>query len=108
MGDRFQGVFPPDSPAYPPELHGRRFIALAGVYAGAVEMGKVVLEPLRNAAEPLADFSGPMPYVEVQRFFDADYPIGWHYYWKSAQPDAARRCGDPYDFGARQPAAFAA
>ena len=82
-GVSFQGVFPPDSPAYPPELHGRRFIALAGVYAGAVEMGKVVLEPLRNAAEPLADFSGRMPYVEVQHFFDADYPIGWHYYWKS-------------------------
>jgi FAD/FMN-containing dehydrogenase len=79
----FQGAVPPNSPAFPPELYGRRFIALASVYAGAVAQGELVLQPLRNAAEPLADFSGPTPYVEVQRFFDADYPTGWRYYWKS-------------------------
>jgi hypothetical protein len=32
----------------------------------------------------LIDFSGAMPYVEVQKVFDADYPSGvMRYYWKS-------------------------
>jgi hypothetical protein len=41
------------------------------------------MQPLREFAEPLVDFSGPMPYTEVQRVFDEDYPDGFHYYWKS-------------------------
>jgi FAD/FMN-containing dehydrogenase len=79
----FLGAVPPGSPAFSPKLYGRRFIALAGIYAGAVAQGELVLRPLRNATQPLADFSGPMSYVEAQRFFDADYPTGWRYYWKS-------------------------
>ena len=79
----FQGAIPPDHPAFPPELHGRRYICLASVYAGPVEEGEHILQPLRSLAQPLSDFSGRMPYVEVQRFFDADYPSGARYYWKS-------------------------
>ncbi|MEM9266757.1 MAG: hypothetical protein AAGA46_14650 [Cyanobacteria bacterium P01_F01_bin.13] len=29
------------------------------------------------------DFSDRMPYTEVQKFLDADYPKGRNYYWKS-------------------------
>jgi FAD/FMN-containing dehydrogenase len=78
-----QGVVPPVHPAYPPELYGRRFILLGSVYAGDPEEGERVMQPLRSVAEPLLDFSGRMPYVEIQKLFDADYPAGARYYWKS-------------------------
>ena len=78
-----QGVVPPDHPAYPAELYGRRFILLASVYAGDPAEGERVMQPLRSVAEPLLDFSGRMPYVEIQKLFDADYPAGARYYWKS-------------------------
>jgi FAD/FMN-containing dehydrogenase len=78
-----QGMIPPDSPAYPPELHGQRFILLGSVYAGDAAEGERVLAPLRSFAEPLLDISGRMPYLEVQSLFDADYPAGGRYYWKS-------------------------
>ncbi len=78
-----QGVVPPDHPAYPPELYGRRFIILGSVYAGDPAEGERVMEPLRRVAEPLLDLSGRMPYVEIQKLFDADYPAGARYYWKS-------------------------
>jgi FAD/FMN-containing dehydrogenase len=78
-----QGVVPSDHPAYPPELSGRRFILLASVYAGDAAEGERVMQPLRSVAEPLLDFSGRMPYVDLQKLFDADYPTGERYYWKS-------------------------
>jgi FAD/FMN-containing dehydrogenase len=78
-----QGVVPPDHPAYPPELYGRRFILVGGVYAGDPAEGERAMQPLRSVAEPLLDFSGRMQYVDVQRLFDADYPAGARYYWKS-------------------------
>jgi hypothetical protein len=39
-------------------------------------------------ATPLVDFSGPMPFVSAQRLFDADYPNGRRYYWKSLYLDS--------------------
>ncbi len=37
-----------------------------------------------RSARPIADLSGPRRYLDVQKFFDADYPDGMFYYWKSA------------------------
>ena len=33
---------------------------------------------------PVADLSGPMPFLEAQQLFDPEYPDGRRYYWKSA------------------------
>ena len=43
-----------------------------------------MIKPLREIAEPIADMSGPRRYLDAQKFFDADYPNGMFYYWKSA------------------------
>ena len=67
----------------PEELKGSAFTALAGLYAGRPGDGERAMAPLREIAEPLMDISGPMEYVDVQRLFDADYPDGSRYYWKS-------------------------
>ncbi len=76
------GQVPPDE-HFPEALHRKPFTLLAGVYAGPVEEGKKALQPLIDFTEPLLDFSGVMPYVEAQQMFDADYPDGLRYYWKS-------------------------
>ncbi len=61
--------------------------AIVGCYAGPIEEGERALMPLRELGEPIADFSGTMPYVDLQRLFDEDYPDGMRYYWKSLYLD---------------------
>jgi len=59
-------------------------LVLVACYSGPFDRGERVIQPLRSAGTPLADLSGPMPYVEAQRqIFDPDYPDGRRYYWKS-------------------------
>jgi FAD/FMN-containing dehydrogenase len=68
-------------------LHERPFVAILAVHAGDAATGMAALQPLRELAVPLADFSGPTAFVDVQRVFDAEYPVGRRYYWKSARLD---------------------
>jgi FAD/FMN-containing dehydrogenase len=58
-------------------------VAIAGCYSGPVEQGEDAIRPLREIDTPLVDMSGRMPFVEVQKLFDPEYPDGRHYYWKS-------------------------
>ena len=69
---------------FPAEIHEAPFVAVLGVYAGPAGEGELALQPLRELAEPLADLSGRMPFVDVQQVYDPDYPAGHRYYWKSA------------------------
>ena len=62
-------------------------IGFLGCYAGSPDEGEEALAPLRNLAEPIADFSGTMPYTEFQQILDEDYPDGMRYYWKSLYLD---------------------
>ncbi len=83
---------PPGEP-FPPEHHGRSVLVVAGVYSGGVEDGEPVVQPLREFAQPLIDLSGPWPWLGLQSGFDALFPKGAFYYWKSRAfaelPDAA-------------------
>lgn len=78
------GTVPQGAEDFPPEVHGRTFTAFVGAYIGPVEEGERAVRPLRDFGEPLADFSGPTSWLDVQRTFDAEYPRGQRYYWKSA------------------------
>ncbi|WP_265519639.1 FAD-binding oxidoreductase [Nitratireductor luteus] len=73
----------PAEESFPEDIHGHQFVAIAALHCGTVEEGHPMLQPLRELANPLCDFSGPAPYVEVQSMFDQDYPDGLRYYWKS-------------------------
>ena len=77
------GRIPPDEHHFPAELHRRPFALFGAMYAGPVAAGVAEMAPLRAFGEPLLDFSGVMTYVEAQQMFDADYPNGMRYYWKS-------------------------
>jgi FAD/FMN-containing dehydrogenase len=74
----------PPAPMFPPQIHGERILVMAGLYAGPVEQGERVIQPLRELARPLADLTGPMPYTAIQSSLDALFPAGaLNYYWKS-------------------------
>lgn len=95
---------PPHEP-FPPEHHGRPVVVVAASYAGPVEEGEPVMQGLRELGEPLIDMSGPWPWLGLQSGFDALYPKGGLYYWKSRAlaelSDAA--IDDIIDFAARRP-----
>lgn len=73
----------PPLPVLPAHLHGTLGIAIAVCYAGEVETGQKVIQPLRTFGPPLAELLGPMPYTALQSMFDASAPVGAHDYWKS-------------------------
>ena len=74
----------PEDPGYPQDAWGKRVYTVAAVYAGDAAEGERLLQPLRELAEPVADFSGQMDYCEVQKLFDTMIPFGERRcYWKS-------------------------
>jgi FAD/FMN-containing dehydrogenase len=77
------GVVPSHAEAYPVEIHGKPFVLLGAMYAGPAEEGRRVLQPLLDFGVTLADFSAVRSYVEAQQIFNAEYPDGMRYYWKS-------------------------
>ncbi|MCB0209332.1 MAG: FAD-binding oxidoreductase [Anaerolineae bacterium] len=77
------GIIPPEPELFPAEIHNKPFVLFGAMYSGEAEEGQQLMKPLVDFGEPLIDFSGIMPYVEAQKAFDADYPDGLRYYWKS-------------------------
>jgi FAD/FMN-containing dehydrogenase len=73
---------------FPPEIVGRPIVVIAGVYAGPIEDGEGIAQPLRELATPLLDMSGPMPFTAVQSAFDPFFPKGLLQYWKSTYVNA--------------------
>lgn len=62
---------------------GDPVLAISVFYAGSMERGERLLEPLRRFGSPLADQVGPVAYTQLQAAGDPFFPIGLHYYWKS-------------------------
>jgi FAD/FMN-containing dehydrogenase len=74
----------PAIPDYPQAAWGQRVYTVAALYVGDPSEGEALLQPLRDLADPIVDFSGQMPYRDVQQLFDAVVPFGQHRsYWKS-------------------------
>ena len=73
----------PDEPYVQKEYRGAPAVIVLGCYSGLLADGAEVIRPLREIADPIADLSSRQLFLDVQRFFDADYPDGRFYYWKS-------------------------
>lgn len=74
----------PEDESFPRETWGKRVYTMAAVYAGDPDQGERILQPLRELADPIADFSGKMDYCDLQQLFDTLIPFGQHRcYWKS-------------------------
>jgi len=73
----------PVAPFLAPAVHGQPVLALIVCYAGDIEEGQRVLQPLRSFGDPLADLVRPQPYVAHQAILDEGQLPGRNYYWKS-------------------------
>jgi hypothetical protein len=58
-------------------------LVIMSCYCGDLAYAQSCTQPLREFAQPLFDHSGPMPFAEVLRQMDGEYPWGQFYYWKS-------------------------
>ncbi len=74
----------PANPEMPEAVHDRAVAIVGGVYAGDVDEGMRVMQPLRELGTVLFDMSGPTPFVGVQSGFDALFPRNQlRAYWKA-------------------------
>jgi FAD/FMN-containing dehydrogenase len=69
----------------PVEHHGTPIVTFVAMHRGPAVEGEAALAPLREFGTPIADLSSVMPFLEVQQFFDEDYPKHiLRYYWTSS------------------------
>jgi FAD/FMN-containing dehydrogenase len=73
----------PPLPFLPQEIHGKEVFVIATMYAGDMQEGEKVLEPLRRFGNPIADVIGPVPFAAWQQAFDPLLTPGARNYWKS-------------------------
>ncbi len=85
----------PALPVVPPELVGRLIIAIVACYAGPVEDGEKVVQPLKSFGSPLLDLCVAKPFLTHQGMFDPSFRHGWWYYVRSC--DVAELSDDVID-----------
>ncbi len=73
----------PALPVVPPDLVGKRVIAVVACYAGSVEDGEKVVRPLKTFGSPVLDLCMPKPFLVHQGMFDPSFRRGWWYYVRS-------------------------
>jgi FAD/FMN-containing dehydrogenase len=73
----------PPLPGVPPQMYDVPVVIVFAMYAGPASEGERVLQPIRKLGTPVADMSGPQPYVAMQSALDAIFPNGQMYYWKA-------------------------
>ncbi len=76
-------AFIPQTDDFPRSLWSKPAFVLLGCHCGNNSSVQQELRPLLNFSEPIADFSGFMPYNKLQTMLDEEYPDGRRYYWKS-------------------------
>lgn len=67
----------------PAEHQGAPVIVMLVCYCGDPDKGEEAVRPARTLGTPIADMSGPISYLDLQKMFDPEYPDGRRYYWKS-------------------------
>jgi FAD/FMN-containing dehydrogenase len=85
----------PAAPFIPTELHGKKVVMVIACYAGPVEEGEKAVAPMRAFGSPVLDLCKPKPFVAHQAMFDASFPAGWWYYFRSC--DVATLSDDVID-----------
>ena len=73
----------PPLPFLASEVHGRRVVVIATMWAGAPAAAAPALAPLRAIGAPHADVVAPAPYTGFQAAFDPLLAPGARNYWKT-------------------------
>jgi hypothetical protein len=97
----------PPAPPFPQELWGRKACAVLWCYTGPHGRADQVLEPVETYGSPLLVGLMPMPFNVLQSAFDALYPPGLQWYWRTdffteisdAAIDVHRRFGEQLPTG---------
>ena len=83
----------PPAPPFPEELWLRKACAVVWCYTGPPERADETLAPVRGFGSPLLDGTQQVPFPALQSVFDALYPAGLQWYWRTdffrEIPDAA-------------------
>ena len=81
VGSGLAFITAPPEEFVPEPVRGQPVIGIVLCYAGPVEEGEKVLQPLREFGPPGIDLVQAMPYVAVQQLLDAPNPKGMQNYW---------------------------
>ena len=73
----------PPLPFLPVAVHGKEAVVLAIFYAGDIEKGEKLIDPLRSFGDAYGEHIGTQPYVQWQQAFDPLLTPGARNYWKS-------------------------
>ncbi len=73
----------PPAPPFPEHLHNKKMCGIVWCYTGPLSEAELVFEPIRTFKKPALDMVGPIPHPILQSMFDALYPPGLQWYWKS-------------------------
>ncbi len=75
----------PIDPSIPENLRGRKVLWIGMCYSDQqFENGRKLIKALLDFSAPELNMVSEMPYVELQRMFDAAFPKGVRSYWKTA------------------------
>lgn len=78
----------PPAPFVPEAMHGKPVVGIVLCHIGAEDAAAKAVAPIRGFGEPLADVITRVPFTGQQTLFDASFPYGRRYYWKSDYFDA--------------------
>ena len=73
----------PPAPFLPADVHGKKVVAVIGVYPATPDEGRRIAEPLRHLGTPITDLLGPMPYTMMQSLLDGLFSAGARNYFKA-------------------------
>jgi FAD/FMN-containing dehydrogenase len=73
----------PPAPPFPEDLWGRKACAIVWCYTGPLDKAEDVTAPVRQYGSPLLVGLHEMPFSMLQQAFDALYPAGLQWYWRS-------------------------
>lgn len=73
---------PPVAP-FPEEFHGKTAFALIACHSGNLNEGRDLFKDFTNYGDAFLELDQPLPYVELQKVFDAGMPKGIRWYSKA-------------------------
>lgn len=74
----------PPLPFLPETAHGNTYCAMVACWAGPLEEGEQVFQPIRSLGPTVGEMVSPMPYPAINTLFDALLPPGLQQYWKGS------------------------
>ncbi len=79
----FGFVTVPPGPPFPEAWHMHKMAAVVWCCTAPLDEAETRFKSIREAIPPTIDFAGPIPFPALNNMFDALYPAGLQWYWRS-------------------------